>query len=220
MKSPVHVVLVAAVVVALIGCKPEPGLTSLDAGGEVSQPSGGGEPTQDGGGGLEPTPDAGSGVEPTTDGGSQPGADGGVTPVQTRPYELRLRGVNQEPFGYALLEIAEVRAEVEGNPLTVHLQSTAVNLAEPEHAWLIATVEVPVTASEVAFLVRFDDVGAYETAGLAGAVEARHVTVQWKSDLASLQLHGRAVVHLDVAESLAVLPSGQRQLLPILSVHH
>lgn len=146
--------------------------------------------------------------------------DAGIAPLQTQPYEVRLRGVNYEAFSYALFEVAEVKASASGVPLTVRLSDTSVDLAEVEHAWLLATVDVPETATFVEFTVRFDDVGAFESAGLAGPVDARHVTLRWRSLVSSLQLHGRTVVHLDVEDSLAVLPSGKRQLLPTVLVQH
>lgn len=167
----------------------------------------------------QPEEDAGT-QPPETDAGTQPETDAGVPPIQYQQFEVRVLGVNADAYSLLAFDVAELTASAGGVPLPVELAEGRVDLAVYGQAWLVGTIQVPEGTDWVDLAVRFDDAAAYEAVWGTGSIDARRVSLRWRSEVAALQLRGRVVVHLDLGRSLVSRASWQQQLLPVLTVVH
>lgn len=169
---------------------------------------------------VQPEEDAGTQL-PETDAGTQPPeTDAGVTPIQYQQFEVRLLGVNADAYSLLAFDVAELTASAGGVPLAVELAEGRVDLAVFGQAWLVGTIQVPEGTDWVDLALRFDDAAAYEAVGATGSIDARRVSLRWRSEVAAMQQRGRTVVHLDIGRSLVSRASWQQQLLPVLTVVH
>lgn len=134
-------------------------------------------------------------------------------PASTR-YELRLRGENGFDYSAAWLGVREVAFGVDGKRIPSETAvAAAFDVSTDGQAWLVGKFDVPDDATAVDVVLRFDSYGAYETAYEVGAIDARGPALHFTAPVSSLKLRGRAVIHLDLAQSLVRTDAGDRMLL-------
>jgi hypothetical protein len=136
-------------------------------------------------------------------------------------FELRLKGVNNPGYDSALVQVRRISVTtVEGEALPVRLKSRfPMELTHPEQAHLVGLFLVPEGVERVKVEVSFDDFGGYEAASEGGVIDTRVAPLRFEAPLAYLSEHGRAVMHLDLKQSLQ--PQGEAKLLlPSLDVRY
>ncbi len=147
--------------------------------------------------------------------------------VMTRPAgkgfdaTLRLRGDNPNGISGLLLGVKDVRVFAGQQELPVSIPKDAVvDLANSGHAWGLGRFTVPPGIDAVRIELQVDDYGGFETAGRAGMVNARTAPISFVATLEDLALHGHAVVHMNVDQSLFDTGNGERLLLPKVTVRY
>jgi len=141
--------------------------------------------------------------------------------VQGQRFELRLKGVNNPGYDSALVQVRRISVTtVEGEALPVRLKSRfPMELTHPEQAHLVGLFLVPEGVERVKVEVTFDDFGGYEAAASGGVIDTRVAPLRFEAPLAYLNEHGRAVVHLDLNQSLQTHGEA-KLLLPSLDVRY
>ena len=141
--------------------------------------------------------------------------------AQGQRFELRLKGVNNPGYDSALVQVRRLSVTTEkGEALPVRLKSRfPMELTHAEQAHLVGLFLVPEGVERVKVEVTFDDFGGYEAASEGGVIDTRVAPLRFEAPLAYLSEHGRAVVHLDLTQSLQ--PQGEAKLLmPSLDVRY
>jgi hypothetical protein len=158
--------------------------------------------------------------------GPAPGPRLTTTPTQDespvgRSFELRLLGVNAGGYDTVLVPIRSLEVTTpEGKPLQVRLVARTVDVSAKDHAHLLGHFFVPEGVSAVRVKLSFDEFGGWERGGKAGSLDTRVAPLSFEAPVDSLVLRGRAVVQLDVGESLQVTAEEERLLLPTLKVNY
>jgi len=147
---------------------------------------------------------------------SAAGCGGGQDP-RADVVEIRMVGEHQGNLSAVLLPVASITATASGRPLEVETLADTVDLAANRRDGLLARVRIPAGAGEVAFSVKFDDAGGYESSRGNGAVDARGAEIGWRAPAAELRKEGRAVITVDLRRSFRSLGDGMR-LLPSSTV--
>lgn len=135
--------------------------------------------------------------------------------------ELRLMGVNNPDYSAVLVQVRRLTVTTpEGAALPVRLEARrAVELTTPGHAHLVGRFVVPEGVERVAVEVEFDDFGGWEQGGSGGVLDMRVAPLRFEAPVDYLTRRGRAVVHLDLEQSLVALGEG-KLLQPALDVRH
>ncbi|MDY7226295.1 hypothetical protein [Hyalangium rubrum] len=149
-----------------------------------------------------------------------PETDASPEAVQGRTFELRLRGDNAEGYGAVLVPIASMDVTAGGARLPVRLVARTVDLTAKDHAHLLGTFTVPEGVEQVQVALTFDDFGGWEQGLRAGALDTRVAPLRFSAPVDSLSKRGRAVVQLDVGQSLLPVAEQERLLLPNLTVNY
>lgn len=139
--------------------------------------------------------------------------------AQGQRFELRLKGVNNPGYTSALVQVRRVSVTtVDGQALPVRLKSRfPMDLTQAEQAHLLGLFLVPEGMDRVKVEVEFDDFGGYEETSGAGVIDTRVAPLRFEAPVEYLHQRSRAVVHLNVARSLA--EAGEdRLLLPSMDV--
>ncbi|HYO69561.1 MAG TPA: hypothetical protein VEU33_26140 [Archangium sp.] len=141
--------------------------------------------------------------------------------AQGQRFELRLKGVNNPGYDSALVQVRRISVTtVEGEALPVRLKSRfPMELTHAEQAHLVGLFLVPEGVERVKVEVTFDDFGGYEQSAGGGVIDTRVAPLRFEAPLAYLSEHGRAVVHLDLKQSLQA-QGESKLLLPSLDVRY
>jgi len=147
---------------------------------------------------------------------------GDVVPQQPTPelgMELRLRGENLGDYGTALVHVRRISITTpEGLPVPAQLSARhALDLGLANHSHLLGRFSVPEGVDRVWVEVEFDDFGGFEDAEGGGTIDTRVAPLRFEAPVEYLTTRQRAVVHLNVARSLAG-KGEERLLLPSMDV--
>ncbi|WP_434345861.1 hypothetical protein ACN6A1_28660 [Myxococcus virescens] len=145
--------------------------------------------------------------------GEPPAPSGPVQTEDGQRFELRLRGSAAEGYDKLELPIGAVRVTADGAPLKVELAKDSVDVAQADHAHLVAYFYVPEGVERVRVTLQLEGLGGYAQAEGSGFVDASVAPVTFEAPVHELALRGRAVVQLDVARSIMDMGS-HRLLLP------
>ncbi|MGA9524781.1 MAG: hypothetical protein WBV82_25205 [Myxococcaceae bacterium] len=147
--------------------------------------------------------------------------------VQSRPAGkgldavLRIRGDNPNGISGLFLGVKNVRVFAGQQELPVsNPHDPVIDLANDANAWGLGQFNVPPGVQSVRVELQVDDYGGFETAGKAGTVNARTAPITFEAALDDLALHGHAVVHMNVDQSLFDTGNGERLLLPKVTVRY
>jgi hypothetical protein len=160
----------------------------------------------------------GDAVPPAMEEPSQPITRPSPDTVPGQRFELRLRGENAAGYDTVLVPIRSVEVTAGGQPLPVSLVAGTVNLAAKDHAHLLGTFFVPQGVDQVQVALTLDSFGGWEQGSRAGSLDTRGAPLRFEAPVDSLTQRGRAVVVLDVEQSLLSAGKAERLLLPNLTV--
>ncbi len=135
--------------------------------------------------------------------------------------EVRLLGVNNPGYSAVLVQVRRLTVTTqEGEELPVRLEARrALELTTPGHAHQVGRFVVPEGVERVAVEVEFDDFGGWERDGSGGVLDMRVAPLRFEEPVEYLTQRGRAVVHLNLEQSLRAL-NEVRLLQPSLDVRH
>jgi hypothetical protein len=102
----------------------------------------------------------------------------------------------------------------------VRLAARTVDLTARDHAHLVGHFVVPEGVDRVQVTLAFDEFGGWEQGGSAGALDTRVAPLRFEAPVDSLSQRGRAVVLVDVAQSLQPVGQTELLLLPDLQVNY
>ncbi|MFY0563064.1 hypothetical protein ACN28E_04420 [Archangium lansingense] len=141
--------------------------------------------------------------------------------AQGQRFELRLKGVNNPGYASALVQVRRISVTtMEGEALPVRLKSRfPMELTQTEQAHLVGLFLVPEGVERVKVEVSFDDFGGYEAASGGGVIDTRVAPLRFEAPLEYLAERSRAVVHLDLGQSLKTQGEA-KLLLPSLDVRY
>ncbi|WPB76592.1 hypothetical protein KYC5002_47345 [Archangium violaceum] len=141
--------------------------------------------------------------------------------AQGQRFELRLKGVNNPGYDSALVQVRRISVTtVEGEALPVRLKSRfPMELTQAEQAHLVGFFLVPEGVARVKVEVMFDDFGGYEEGAGGGVIDTRVAPLRFEAPLTYLSERGRAVMHLDLKQSLQ-MQGEAKLLLPSLDVRY
>ncbi|MDQ3265672.1 MAG: hypothetical protein M3Y59_18780 [Myxococcota bacterium] len=131
---------------------------------------------------------------------------------------MRLLGVRAP--GPVLLQVASVAVVVDGQAVSVALEPGAVDLGTADHAWPVATVEIPEGAQQVAMTLEFHPEGSLERAGVPEPLDLRGAPISWMSPATLLLERRKVVLEVDIERSLAERDGQAAFFLPSFVVRY
>ncbi|MCK8503153.1 MULTISPECIES: hypothetical protein [Myxococcus] len=151
--------------------------------------------------------------------------DGGETvPIdvpQGDRFELRLLGQDAEDYEKLMLGVGRVEVMVQGRlvPFQLSHAARAMDLARTDHAYLLGYFYLPAEADAADVRVHFDDVGAFQTSGGSGLINARSGSLLFTTRRVDLEKRKHVVVQLHLNDSF-FQGRGAKVLLPSTFVVH
>jgi hypothetical protein len=166
-------------------------------------------------------------------GGSAEPAEGSTEPELTtrrtpdatpegRTFELRLQGTNATGYDSVRVPIRSLEVTAaDGEALSVRQVAPTVDLTVVDQAYLVGEFFVPQDLDSVRVKLILDEVGSWRQGTQAGALDTQAAPMSFEAPMDALAEHGRAVVLLDIGQSLqpSSIPE-QRLLLPHLQVNY
>lgn len=147
-----------------------------------------------------------------------------ATPPDAAPpgstwMELRLQGDNAAGYDAALVTVSDVQVtDADGRQLPVSIESNTIDVARPGQAWKVARFAVPSGTERVRARLQLDDFGGYEGKVGSGEIDVNGAPVRFEAPVAAMRSHDRAVIHLDLTQTLRPGEDDARLFLPQFTV--
>jgi hypothetical protein len=153
-------------------------------------------------------------------GGTAPGTGTGTTSSpENLPGKAAIRflGTNTAGFASALLAVESLEVTVNGAAVPVAKGVTALELTQPNQAWLLGTFDLP-SSGTIHAKVKLAADGSYGYGGASGKVDARGLAFELTGSVEEFGKEHHGVFVLDVGKSLLDACPGTKMLVPQVKI--